>query len=136
MKLLFLSGINAFGRQEVFQAQLAKGLSHMGIEVHVAFPPNQGLSELLKELKLTSFTYPFSGQFDLGTVNNISGLVKNNNCVIVHTYGTRSGYLRYTEARKSGTSAKAIHQMIVPTNLFTRKLTSNRLHYARGLYSK
>ena len=117
MKLLFITGINAFGGQEVFLAQLARGLSDKGVEVDVACPPNPRLLELLKELQLTHYTYPFSSQFDIGTVNNIARLITSNHYTIVHTHGTRGGYLGRLAARKAGTTAKIIHQMYVPTHV-------------------
>jgi len=117
MKILFITGINAYGGQEVFLAQLARVLNDHGAEVHLAIPPNHRLMQLSDSLGLTYFTYPFESQIDISTFRGLSTLIKKGGYQIIHTHGTRGGFIGRLAALSCQHSNKLIHHMYVPTNL-------------------
>lgn len=117
VKILYITGINAFGGQEVFLLQLASELQNLGEEIHIAFPPNPRIIKLAQSLHLTFFTYPFANQFDFNTLYKLIKLIEVEDYDIIHTHGTRGGYLGRLAARFSNANARLIHQMYVPTHV-------------------
>ena len=119
MKILFITGINAFGGQEVFLLQLAKELNKHEYEVHVVIPPNQRIINLANNLGLEYYLLNFSSHYDINTLIYLIRLIRTKNYGIIHTHGTRGGYYGRLASRIARPKAKLVHHMYVPTHLIT-----------------
>ncbi len=105
MKVLQFICSTGFYGAERWVLALSKHLpSSVESELVVTLEPGTEDLELVRQFKAIGKTHqvPMNGRFDLGAVDKLAQLIKQNNIDIIHTHGYKSDILGVMAARKAG----------------------------------